>query len=231
MTKLAVLATMLVVPFSLVAQIAPHADNQSPGSTGFHELVLRQLELRGSASTIFAELVKEAGLSGGIAASEERCSRPPEKAISIPAGTTFDVAVGWIANPNTGTGLRRRDGVANLFPSGAVPPLLAVRVSFAWDDATPVREIVDRLRQLPKVSEEATRLGLREAPIEGGSMPLCIRNCSEASSPMPISQTANDASLVTVLNRIVSSHQGAVWSYEEHQCKGGRLFSITVISE
>ncbi len=233
MTKLTILATMLFIPFSLGAQTAPLAGNQSSRSTTSPELLLPQLELRGSTSTIFAQLVREAGISGGIAASEEGCSRAAERAISIAAGTKFGSAVAQIAKTNTGAELRLQDGVANLFPSDIVPPLLAVRVSFAWDDATPIREVVDRLRQLPQIVKEAARQGLREAPFEGASTSICIRNCSgtEASRPVPIPQTADEAPLLSVLNRIASAHQGAVWNYEEHQCKDTRFFSITVISE
>lgn len=207
------------------------AGNQSSSSTSSPALLLPQLELRGSTSTIFAQLVREAGLSGGIATSEEGCLRAPEQAISVAGETKFESAAAQIAKTSTGTGLRRQDGVADLFPSGMVPHLLAMRVSFDWDDATPVREIVDRLRQLPDVAGEAIRLGLREAPIEGASTSLCIRNCSEAPTSVPVPQTANQLPLLTVLNRIVLGHKGTVWNYEEHQCRGARLFSITVIGQ
>lgn len=229
MKKLAVLATMLLIPFSLRSQTANNPTPDAPMQSSNPSLP--QLELRGSTSTLFARLIRQSGLSGGIATSDGGCAHIPEQTVSITSGTTFDKAVSQIANVKAGLGLQREDGVANLFPSGLVPPLLAIRVNFAWDDASPAREVVDRLRQLPEIVQEATRLGLQEAPIEGGSTSLCIRNCVESSRPASVLETVTKVPLLTVLNRIVQAHKGAVWNYEEHQCEGTRVFSLTVTSE
>jgi hypothetical protein len=127
---------------------------------------------------------------------------------------------------------RFQDGVANLLP-GTIPLLLDVRIrGFEWDKGASVREVIDRLRQLPEVKEEALRLGLKQAPLEGAMGVICIRgDCTQRAKPEPAMETEEGASLLTVLNRVVLTHSGAVWSYAEYHCDKNVLFSLDVLSE
>ncbi len=76
---------------------------------------------------------------------------------------------------------------------GFVPPLLQVQIRrFEWDRSAPMKEAIARLRDLPEVSAEALKLGLKEAPFEGG-----VSQLEQALEMME-----EDATLLTVLNHI-----------------------------
>jgi hypothetical protein len=233
MNKLVVVAALFHMVCSAGAQTTSPTTAGVPLSPKSSSATLSELQLRGSAPTMFATLVREVGLSGGVATSNEGCSRGAEGTVSVPAGTSFEKAVTQIAKLRTASKWQLDDGVANFFPAGGVPPLLEVQIrSFSWDRATPVREVLDRLRQLPEVIQEASKIGLREAPIEGGSSTICIRgDCSEKTKPATMPETEESVSLLTVLNRLVRAHNGAVWDYSEYRCDNGSLFSLSVLSE
>lgn len=230
---------LIVVAASFLMVCPVWAQTINPTTVGTSQspdpsvILLPDLQLRGSVSTMFATLVKEAGLSGGIATSNEGCSDGPKSSILVSAGTSFDQAVAQVTRARAASQWKLRDGVANLLPGGFAPPLLQVQVrSFTWDKAAPVREVLDRLRQLPEVTEGASKLGLREAPLEGGSSTICIRgDCSEKPKPQTTLETEEGVALFTVLNRVVQAHSGAVWSYSEYRCDNGTLFSLGVLSE
>jgi len=233
MKKLIVVAASFLMAWLAGAQTATNPTEETPQSHGSSGIVLPELQLRGSLSTMFAALVKEAGLSGGVATSNKGCFHGPEGSIFVSAGTSFDKAVAQVAMTRAASQWQLRDGVANLLPGGGAPPLLQVQVrSFTWDKATPVREVLDRLRQLPEVAEEASKLGLREAPLQGGASTICIRgDCSEKPKAETMLETDEGVSLFTVLNRVVQAHRGTVWNYSEYRCDNGTLFSLSVLSE
>jgi len=223
----------------LLVAVAGAQTNASPtaaeslGQENPSRVLVPELQLRGTVPVMFAALVREVGLSGGVAISNRDCSHGPEGSISIPAGTSFDAALGQVVKSKAMSQGRLRDGVANLLPSGPGPPLLQVRIRrFEWDRTTPVREVIDRLRQLPEVSEEASKLGLKEAPIEGGMSAICIGgDCSQKPRPVPVLETEEGATLLTLLNRIVKAHSRAVWSYSEYYCDEKTLFSLDVLAD
>ena len=209
-------------------------DADNPGQDNPSRVVVQDLQLRGTVPVMFATLVREAGLSGGVAISNRDCSHGPEGSISVPAGTSFYRALGQVAKSKAMSEGQLRGGVANLLPAYGVPPLLQVRLPrFEWDRTTPVREVIDRLRQLPEVSEEALKLGLKEAPLEGsGISAVCLgHDCGEKPKSVPILETEEDATLLTVLNRIVRAHSGAIWSYTEYHCDKHTLFSLEALAE
>lgn len=226
------IVALLVV---LIAFLSPHSSSQQtrPDSSPASSIPpLPKLELKGSIPTIFANLIHEANLSGGVADFDQPCSRS-EESMSIPAGTNFDTALAEFGKLRSRSAWKHDDGVANLFPTGAVPQLLQVQIaSFTWDDTSPISEVLTRVRRLPEVTQEVWRLGLREAPIEGGATVICIRgDCTQQPRPQPSLETEKEVPLVTLLNHIVEAHKGAVWDYEEHRCGSSTIFSLTVISE
>jgi hypothetical protein len=197
------------------------------------QVILPDLELRGTVPVVFATLLREAGLSGGVALPNQDCSHGPEASITVPAGTTLDKALWQVAKSRATSEWQLRDGVANLLPAGLVPPLLQVRIKrFEWDRAAPLRETVDRLRHLPEVSEEALKLGLREAPFEGGMSQICIRgDCTQKPKPASALEVEEDTTLLNVLNRVVDAHGGAIWNYSEYRCNENTQFSLSVLAE
>jgi hypothetical protein len=182
---------------------------------------------------MFGSLVREVGLAGGVAITHEDCSHGQEGAVSVPAGTSFDAALGQVVRNKSMSEGEPRVGVANLLPASGPPPLLLVHIrEFEWDRTAPVREVINRLRQLPEVSGETLRLGLREAPIEGGMSVICIQgDCSQQPKPLPVLESEEGEALITMLNRIVQAHRGSVWSYSEYRCGKDTLFSLDVLSE
>jgi hypothetical protein len=182
---------------------------------------------------MFAALIREAGLSGGVAASNGGCSHPSEKTMSIPAGVNFRSAVTQVANLSPKSKWDVGDGVADFFVDGFVPRLLQVQIqSFTWDRATPFRVVLGRIRQLPEVTESAVKLGLKEAPYGGGASAICVRgDCSKNAQPESLIVTEQNASLLTLLNRVAQAHNGAVWDYSEFHCDEGTLFSLSALAE
>jgi hypothetical protein len=231
MNKIIVLAALSLFAWLASAQTAPKATAGAPASSTSPKL--SEVQLRGSPQTMFAVLVRDAGLSGGVAAENEDCSYPSEKFVSIPAGTDFGDAVAQIAKFKDKSRWNVKGAVANYFPEGAVPSLLQVRInSFSWDKNGSIREVLDRIRQLPEVTEAASRLGLREAPFEGAAGVTCLRgDCSEKTHQESIFETEKNVSLLEVLNRVAQAHSGIVWNYSEFRCEKGTLFSLGVISE
>lgn len=230
MTKL-ITATLSLIVWFAGAQTTPNASAQAPVSSTSSAVVLPGLQLRGSAPTMFATLVKEAGLSGGAAGSNQGCSRPPARAVSIPAGTNFENAIALVAKLGPRAKWNVQGGVVVFLTDGVVPPLLQVQIqSFTWDKTMPVREVLDRIRQLPEVTGAAAKLGLAEAPFEGGASSICLRgSCGEEAQPQMV-ETEQNVPLVALLNRVAQTHK-AVWDYSEFRYERGILFSLGVLAE
>jgi hypothetical protein len=229
---------ILVTTFCVLATvsgaqtIAGSAVVDNPKSVHPSSVLLPKLELRGTAQMMFAALVREAGLPGGVAVLNEECSQGPERSISVPAGTSLDAALWQVAKSRTMSEWQIQDGVANMLPAGFVPPLLRVRIHrFEWERTAPVREVIDRLRQLPEVSEAALKLGLKEAPIEGAAGSICLRGCKEEVKSETAPELEEDATVLAVLNRIVKAHDRAIWTYSEYRCGRNTQFSLNVLAE
>lgn len=231
MTKLIPAALSLMV-WLAGAQTIPNASAQAPVSSS-SSAVLPELQLRGSAPTIFATLVKDAGLSGGVAGSNQGCSRPPARAVDVPAGTNLETAIALVAKLGPKSKWNVQRGVVVFLPDGVVPPLLEVQIrSFTWDKSMPLRGVLDRIRQLPEVTAAAAKLGLAEAPFEGGASPICLRgSCGEKAQPQMLIETEQNVPLLALLNRVAQAHSGAVWDYSEFHCDSGTLFSLSVLAE
>ncbi len=230
MKKLILSSALFLVACLADAQISPTATVQAPVSSVSSS---SELQLRGSAPTMFATVVKRAGLSGGVLVSNNGCSHPPEKVLSLPAGIKFENAVARIANLGPKSKWSVQDGVADFLLDGVVSPLLQVQIeSFTWDKATPFRVVLGRVRQLPEVIEAASKLGLREAPYGGGASAICVRGgCGEKAQPESVIETEKNVPLLTLLNRVAQAHNGAVWDYSEFHCDKGTLFSLSVLAE
>jgi hypothetical protein len=230
---------MLTAAFCLLVTVAGAQTNaeadpsDNPSGARPSNITLPELELRGTAPTMFAALVREAGLSGGVAVSNQGCSQGPEFSISVAAGTTLDKALGQVAKSGITSRWHVRDGIPNLLSVGFVPPLLQVQIRrFEWDRAAPLREVIDRLRHLSEVSAGALKLGLAEAPFEGGMSQLCIRgDCSQKPKPEQALELEEDATLLTVLNHIARAHARSVWNYSEYRCGQKTQFSLGVLAE
>jgi hypothetical protein len=230
---------MLRAAFCLLVTVAGAQTNDdanppdNPSGVRPFNITLPELELRGTTPTMFAALLRESGLSGGIAVSNQECSQGPEFSVSVGAGTTLDKALGQVAKSGTTSKWQVRDGLAILLPIGFVPPLLQVRIRrFEWDRAAPTVEAVARLRNLPEVSAEALKLGLKEAPFEGGMSQYCIRgDCSQKPKPEQALEMEEDATLFTVLNHIARAHAGSIWNYSEYRRDQDTRFSLGVLAE
>jgi hypothetical protein len=230
---------MLTAAFCLLVTVAGAQTNDeanpsdNPRGVRPFSITLPELELRGTTPAMFAALVREAGLSGGVAISNQDCSQGPEFSISVTAGTTLEKALGQVAKSGTTSKWEARDGIANLLPTGFVPPLLQVQIRrFEWDRSAPLREAIARLRSLPEVSAEALKLGLKEAPFEGGMSQICIRgDCSQKPKPEQALEMEEDVTLITVLNHIARAHAGSTWNYSEYRCDQNSLFSLGVLAE
>jgi hypothetical protein len=230
---------LFAATFCLAVTVARAQTNSAvtPGN-GLREknpssIVLQTIQLRGTTPTMFATLVREAGLAGGVALPNEGCSQGTEGSISVPAGMSLNVALEQVAKTRAMSKWQLQDGVLNLLLAGGPPPLLQVRIPrFEWDGGAPVGEAIDRLRQLPEVSQQAVKLGLREAPIEGGTSAVCIRgDCGQKQRRAALPEMEENATLLAVLNQVVHAHAGAVWIYSEYHCDKGRLFSLEVSAE
>lgn len=224
---------LLVVVSEAQTNDTPVTAGDPAGQRNPPRVIVSELQLRGTVPAMFASLVQEAGLAGGVAVANQDCSHGQEGAISVPAGTSFDTALGQVVKNKAMSEAQPRDGVSNLLPAGGPPPLLLVHIRrFEWDRAAPVIEVINRLRQLPEVSEEILRLGLSEAPIEGGMSAICIQDdCGQKPKRLPMLEAEEGETLLTLLNRIVQAHRGSVWSYSEYRCGKGTLFSLDVLAE
>jgi len=196
------------------------------------DMTVPETELRGTVQVMFATLVREGGLSGGVALSNQECSQGPKISVSIPAGTSLDKALGQVAASESASAWQLRDGVPNLLPAGPIPPLLVVRVpKFTWNRTDSPPEILSRLRQLSEVSAEIRKLGLKEAPIEGGAAAICVPGACQPKPTSEVPKVIENVTLLTALNRIVHSRDGAVWIYSEYRCGESTQFSSNLLAE
>jgi hypothetical protein len=236
-----VLSTNKILASAFCALVSVAAAQTNPSSTTVdvsaqHDrtsAIVSELTLRGTVPTMFATLVTEASVSGGVATVNPDCSRGPESFISLPGGTSFEAALRQLAEGRSMSESPLKDGLANLFPSSGVPILLRIRINrFEWYSTTPVRETVARLSHLPDVSEKALRLGFTEAPFEGSASTICFRGeCIAKQEPAPVLERSEGATLLAVLNRVVQAHPRSVWSYSEYRCDEKTLFSLDILAE
>ena len=68
-------------------------------------------------------------------------------------------------------------------------------------------------------------------PFEGGQSAICIRDCIEGPKSKPSWKVEGDASLLTLLNRVVRAHDRAIWVYSENHCGKAKAFKIEAIAE
>src|SRR5580700_2586094 len=80
---------MLRAAFCLLVTVAGAQTNDdanppdNPSGVRPFNITLPELELRGTTPTMFAALLRESGLSGGIAVSNQECSQGPEFSVSV----------------------------------------------------------------------------------------------------------------------------------------------------
>ncbi len=98
---------VLASVFFLLAEVAGAQTKASPtladnpGKQNTSHAILPELKLSGTVPAVFATLVREAGLSGGVATRNPDCSHGPEISISVPAGTSFEKVLRQIADSKT----------------------------------------------------------------------------------------------------------------------------------
>lgn len=98
-------------------------------------------------------------------------------------------------------------------------------LKFTWNRTDSPPEILSRLRQLSEVSAEIRKLGLKEAPIEGGAAAICVPGACQPKPTSEVPKVIENVTLLTALNRIVHSRDGAVWIYSEYRW---REYSILI---
>jgi hypothetical protein len=194
-------------------------------------IVLPNLTLRGTTLETFTKVVTQGGVSGGIARVLD-CSKGLEKPLQVSEGTSLKQALNTVAGNDTAADWQVTDGVINMLPLGAaVPPLLQVRIhSFQWDKTASVSETISRLVESAEVKEKAQKLGLKTAGFEGKAAAICIRNCP-TSKPKAVFVVEPEASLLTLLNRVVKAHDRSVWAYSESHCGKENTFAVETIAE
>jgi hypothetical protein len=122
------------------------------------------------------------------------------------------------------------DNVVNMSPLAGMPPLLRVHISsFEWDRAASLGATVGQLSSTREISSKSKELGLSAGVLEGGSAPMCIRNCSTPTAQAM--EREENVLLVRLLNRIASDHKGAVWSYSEYRCHNETNFTLSALAQ
>lgn len=223
---------IIVVVLALVTTVSAQTKKVSTGESQIASTKLQGIELRGTVPVMFATLLGEAGMPGGVAISNQECSQPPATLLTIQTGTSLDRALEQVATSTPGSQWQLRDGLPNLVPVGPLPAFLLARIpNFRWSAASDVQETLARLRQLPAVSAEISRLGLKEAPIEGAPTSVCVRGpCTSNPSRTTTPGAVENVTLLTALNQIALSQGRAVWMYSEYHCAGDTLFSLTLLA-
>jgi len=195
-------------------------------------VVLPNLTLSGTTLETFTSVTRAGGMSGGIARVLDGCTRGPQKPLAIKEGTTLSQALDIVAGNDTRSEWHITDAVVNMLPVGPVPPLLQVRIhGFKWDQNASAADGIARLRDSVEVMERARQLGLEMGPYEGSATAICIRNCSESPKSQPSWKVEKDATLLTLLNRMVQAHDRVIWAYSENHCGKTNRFLLETIAE
>ena len=101
---------LLVVVSEAQTTDSPVTAGDPVGQRNPSRVIVSELQLRGTVQAMFASLVKEAGLAGGVAVANQDCSHGQEGAISVPAGTSFDTALGQFVKNKAMSEGQPRDG-------------------------------------------------------------------------------------------------------------------------
>lgn len=208
--------------------------NVDNSSTNIKPLMvsLPDLTLSGNTLEIFTSITRAGGMSGGIARILDGCTRGPQVPLAIKGGTTLGQALDLIAGNDTRSEWHIADGVVDMVPSGPVPPLLRVQIhGFKWDKNASAADGIARLRDSAEVAERARQLGLEMGTYEGSGSAICIRNCTKAPKSEPLWKAEEDATLLTLLNRVVQAHDRAIWAYSENHCGNTNSFLLETIAE
>lgn len=225
---LAALLLMLLWPWQGTTQTSI-AEKPSVNLSG---VVLPSLSLENTTFGNLTTVLTTASISAGIVTLQADCSHGGARTLSIPAGTTLDKALDRLVAVDGQSEWQVRDGVVDVLPSQHIPPLLKLRINrFEWDKAAPLGEVFGHLFESVGILERARQLGLRQAAAEGGVSALCIRDCPEKLKPEPMWTVEKDVTLLTILNRIVAAHNGAIWAYSEYPCQGDTQFRLGVVAQ
>lgn len=222
----------LLVPLAAGQVNSATSPSGTPGKLQPFEIALTGSALERRTLENVTEVLTKSGISGGVVVLSQDCSHGPVRHVSIAEGSTLGRALDAIVSADGQSQWEVRDGIVNVLPLGPIPQFLQVSIrSFEWDKTASPWEAVGRLQQVAEVRQRIGELGLHEAPGEGGARALCIRDCDEQPKSQPIFQVEKDVTLLTLLNRIVRAHNGAIWSYSEYRCKGGTEFKLVIVAE
>ncbi len=225
---------ILILSLFFVCQVASGQATSSGSTPSKLNAIIspEALTLQGTPGQILAATTRTSGLPGGIAVLDERCSHGARATVLIPSGSSVGQALDLVGSVISST-WQINDGVVNMYPANGIPALLDVQISsFDWNKTASVEETVNRLVTLPSVSQKAKELGLTMAPLEGHASAICIRgNCSSQPKPTPVIVAENNASLLSILNRIVAAHDGMVWGYFESHCQNKTTYAVSIVAQ
>jgi len=226
------LRLILVMSTMMLAQAATQLSRTAITAAQPSQTTLPQMSLEGTIVDRFVRLLVTENVPGGVVTINDSCSRGEKRVDTILAGTTLDRAFDSIIKSDGRATWVAQDGVVDLLPTGSLPDLLRLPVhNFEWDKTAPADEVLGNLLQSLDITKKAKDLGLEPAIAEGGTSALCIRNCEELKRPEPLMASENDATVLSILNRIVAAHPHTVWSYSEFDCHGNHEFEFAIVAK
>jgi hypothetical protein len=213
-------------------QTTEHINSAKGGRVEVSQITVPALSLEGNLVEAFTLLLVTEGLSGGVVTLKDTCSRGDRRSLVISTGTTLDRALDSVVSIDGKSQWRAQDGVINLLPARSMPDLLSVKIShFEWDKTAEAEAVLESLIELPEVTQSTKGLSLKPAMAEGGASAICIRDCDLHKKPAPVLAEENDATLLSILNRIVAAHPQTIWSYSEFRCKGEHQFELALAAK
>jgi hypothetical protein len=158
------------------------------------------------------------------------CGDPPRGTLNVPPGASLSGALDLVERIFPGYYWTAQDGVTNLLPKGNPPAVMRLRIDhFSWDTAALPTAAVANLLQSGAVRDRLAELG-----IAGGLQEvLGLQPAPPVVNGVPVlpkgrQWKVENATLETVLNRIVASYGSAQWVYEEKTCGGEKTYRMTV---
>jgi hypothetical protein len=193
----------------------------------------RDRQLESTAADAAADLLRDAGVYGGIVVVDS-CSSPEKYHVSYSQGESLDRALNYLSSTTGKYKWEVTNDVVDVLPVGAVPELLNLRVAqFDWDTTDAGNGVLPRLMQTPEVSRALKGFGLERGPYLGGAGVACISDgkvgsCERAAAPAIMHE--RDATVREILNRI-AKYGHTIWLYRERQCGGAKTFTVDLIAQ
>lgn len=175
--------------------------------------------------SLFERALSLAHAPGGMVVVKD-CANAPSATVAV-RGTTLGDVLRSIERADPRYRWTVEDGVVNLLPKRAVPPLLMVKIdNIDVRGAANPSEAANVLFGLSDFRRGASRLGLHQGGIQSFLGSAGGKSPGQGEERHVIRLHLKHTTVLSSLNAIVRANRGGVWIYNQRSCRGHNVFNI-----